>query len=132
MERTVFRSPRDARENLTALEKDSTVGLMIGRPDREEIVVGRRRLADEVDVGFHGDDTAIVAHVEELFDGFAAVVAVVESALVDVHADEAVGHGGVEIASELHGVFEGSFAVVKGVLDTVAQGVGGNELNFRA
>jgi hypothetical protein len=37
MERTVFRSLKDARENLTALEDDSTDRLAEGRPGREEI-----------------------------------------------------------------------------------------------
>ena len=52
-------------------------------------------LAYEVDFGFVGNDAAVVAHGQELGDGFAAVGAVVEGALVDVHADEAVGEGGV-------------------------------------
>ena len=42
-----------------------------------------------------------------------AVFAVVERALVDVHADEAVGQRGVEVAGELHGVGERLFAVVE-------------------
>jgi len=88
--------------------------------------------ADEVDVGFVGNDSALVAHIEELADGFAAVVAVVDGAVVDVHADEAVGHRGVEIAGELHSILESLFAVIEGMLDAVAQGIGGDELDLRA
>ena len=73
------------------------------------------------------NDAAIVAHIEQLADGFAAVFAVVERALVDVHADEVVGERGVEIAGELHGVGEGFFAMIERVLDAVAQGVGGGQ-----
>ncbi len=57
-------------------------------------------------------------------NGFAAIGAVVERALVDVHADEAVGEGGVEVAGELHGVGKGLFAMVESVLDAVAEGIG--------
>ena len=92
----------------------------------------RKELADEVDFGLVGNDAAVVAHFQELADGFAAVFAVVQCALVDVHADEAVGQSRVEIASELHGVVEGGFAVIEGVLDRVAEGVGGDELDFSA
>ena len=78
------------------------------------------------------NDAAVEAHVEEFLDGFSAVLAVVERALVDVHADEAVGEGGIEVASKLHGVGEGLFAVVEGVLDAVAQRVGCREQGFGA
>src|SRR5208337_307331 len=79
---------------------------------------------DEVDLGGDGDDAALEAEVEESEDGLAAVGSVVEGAFVDVHADEAVGQAGVEVAGKLHGVFEGLFAVVEGVLDAVANGFG--------
>ena len=48
-------------------------------------------LADEVNIGFDRDDAAIVAHLKELMDGFTAVFAVVQCALINVHTDEAVG-----------------------------------------
>jgi len=83
-----------------------------------------RELVDEVDLGGDGDDAALVAEVEEFVDGLAAVGAVVEGAVVDVHADEAVGEAGVEVAGKLHGVIEGLFAVVEGVLDAVFDGLG--------
>jgi len=50
-----------------------------------------RELADEIDVGFDGNNAAIVAHFKELVDGFTAIFPVVQCALVDVHADETVG-----------------------------------------
>jgi hypothetical protein len=89
-------------------------------------------LADEVDVGAVRDNAAVVAHFQELVDGFPAVSSVVERTLVDVHADEAVGEGGIEVASELHCVREGLFAVVKRVLDTVAEGIGRGAESFGA
>ena len=60
-------------------------------------------------------------------DGDFAVISEVEGALVDVHSDEAIGHVGVEIAGELHGVGERFVAVIEGVLDAVAECVGGGE-----
>ncbi len=89
-------------------------------------------LVDEVDFWGDGDDAALVAEVEELADGLAAVGAVVEGALVYVHADEAVGKAGVEVAGKLHGVFEGFFAVIKGVLDAVVDGLGYDAQGIRA
>src|SRR5580698_276225 len=87
--------------------------------------------ADEVDIGAVGNDATIVAHIEKLTDGFAAVRTVVEGALIDIHAHETVGEGGVEVASELHGVGEGLFAVIEGVLDAVAESVGRAGESFR-
>ena len=52
-------------------------------------------LADELNFGPHRNDAAFVAHLKQLADGVTAIVAVVESALVDIHADEAVGEGRV-------------------------------------
>jgi hypothetical protein len=89
------------------------------------------RLANEVDICLERNDAALIAHVEQLLDGNPAVVAVVDGALVDVHADEAIGERGVQVAGELHGVLERCFAVVERVLDAVAQGVGGDELDLR-
>jgi len=92
----------------------------------------RTFLSDELYAGFVGDDAALVAHVEEFADSFAAVVAVIDGAVIDVHADEAVGHGGVKVAGKLHGVFEGLLAVIESVPDAVAQSVGGDELDLMA
>jgi hypothetical protein len=89
-------------------------------------------LADEVYVGAVGDDAAFEAHGEQFANGVFAVFTVVEGAFVDVHADEAIGEGGVEVTRELHGVSQGLFAVVERVLDAVAQGVGGGEEGFGA
>ena len=86
-------------------------------------VLAGEYLVDEVDFWGDGDDAALVAEVQELADGLAAVGAVVEGALVYVHADETVSQAGVEVAGELHGVFEGFFAVIKGVLNAVVDGL---------
>src|SRR6202022_3554642 len=80
--------------------------------------------ADEVDVGAVGNDASVEAHGEKLLNGFSAVGAVVECALVDVHSDEAIGQGRVEVAGKLHGVGQGLFTVVQCVLNAVAQRVG--------
>src|ERR1700751_991662 len=82
-----------------------------------------RPSADEVDVDGMWDDSALVAEREEFADGFASVVAVVQGALVDVHSDEFVGEDRIEVAGELHGVFECFVAVFETVLDAVAQSV---------
>ena len=81
---------------------------------------------DEIDRCPGGNDAAVVPHLKQLADGFAAVFTVVQGAVVDVHADELVGERGVEVASKLHGVGERLVAVVEGVLDAVAQCVGGD------
>src|SRR6266567_4918174 len=60
-------------------------------------------------------------HVQQPPDAFPAVIAVVEGTLVDVHADEFVGKLRVEIAGELHGIGQRFFAMIDGVLNTVAQ-----------
>src|ERR1035437_1062585 len=94
---------------------------------------GRMRvLVDEVHLGGDGDDAALVTEIEEFADGLAAVGAVVEGAVVDVHADEAVGQPGVEVAGKLHGVFQGLLTVVEGVLDAVADGLGDDLERFCA
>src|SRR5262249_9798416 len=64
-----------------------------------------------------GDDAGLVTHVEQAAHGFAAVVAVVERALVYIHADELVGHAAVEITRKLHGVTERVLAMVESVLN---------------
>jgi hypothetical protein len=48
-------------------------------------------LADEIDLHWMGNDAALVAHGEKLANGFFPIFAVIERALVHVHADEAVG-----------------------------------------
>ena len=96
------------------------------------ISLARKGLSDEVYVGLTGDDAALVAHGEYLADSFAAIVAVVQGALVDVHADEAVGEVGIEVAGELHGIFQRGLAVVHGMLNAGAQSVGGDALHLSA
>ena len=52
-------------------------------------------LADEGDVGFHRDDSAVESHLKELADSFPSVFAVVQRALVDVHSNELIGERGI-------------------------------------
>jgi len=78
---------------------------------------------DEVNLRGDGDDARSWPG-RAACDGGAAVGPVVQGALVHVHADEAAGKTDVEVAGKLHGIFEGLLAVVQGVLDAVAQGLG--------
>ena len=50
-----------------------------------------RGLVGEVYFGLHGNNAALVAQLEQLANGLAAVGAVVEGAVVDIHAHKAVG-----------------------------------------
>src|ERR1700744_3594368 len=88
------------------------------------------RLSDEVDGGSLRNDAALVAHVEELANRRAAVVAIVDGPLVHIHADEAVGEIGIEVARELHRVLQRSFAMIPRVLNALPQRVCGDELNI--
>ena len=63
-------------------------------------------------------------------NGLAAIGAVVEGALIDVHADKAVGQAGVEVTGELHGVFQRLLAVIESMLDAVAYSAGDSAEGF--
>ena len=67
--------------------------------------------ADEFEFYGFGDDAGCVALFEELCDGLAAAVGKVEGPVVDVHADEFVGLGVIEVAAILKCVIEGLLAV---------------------
>src|SRR5580704_335853 len=90
------------------------------------------RLTDEVYLGLDRDDAALVAHGEYAADSFAAVVAHVDGALVDVHADVTIGEVGVEIPGKLHRVLQRLVAVFEGKLDRVADGVRSREHHVRS
>ena len=59
---------------------------------------------------------------DEGADGLLAAIAVPEGPAVDVHADKLVGDFGFHIASELHGVVQGFFAVLEAVFDAIFNG----------
>ena len=63
------------------------------------------------------DEARGAGAAEEEADGFAAVVAVVEGARVDVHADEFVGLRQSEAAAEAQGVGDGLLAVLEAFAD---------------
>ena len=65
-----------------------------------------------------------MSHVQQAAHGFASIRAIVQGALVDVHADKLVGELGIDIARELHGVGQGFVAMVERVLNAVPQGPG--------
>src|SRR5581483_661733 len=81
------------------------------------------RLVDEIDFRFEGDHACLVPHVQQAAYGFSTILAVIQSALVDVHPDKLIGSWRVEIAGKLHRVSECLFAMVQCILDAVAQGV---------
>jgi len=80
-------------------------------------------LSQPIYPGFVGDYSGFVAHVEEASDGLAAIGAVIQGALVDVHSYERVSGLRVEVAGELHGVGQAFFAVIQGVLDAFTKGL---------
>src|ERR1039458_8425369 len=90
--------------SLLAIEL-SPIHQQLQRSDfRFEVALGQKLrsfLRREIDSGFLRNDSCLVAHVEQTAHGFAAIGAVIEGALVDVHADEFVGELGVQVAGEL-------------------------------
>src|ERR1700760_5044394 len=70
------------------------------------------------------DDAALVAELEQLADRLPAVLAIVQCALVYVHADEAVRQLRVEVAGELHRIGKRLFAMIECVLNAFAQRFG--------
>ena len=69
---------------------------------------------------------------QQLANGLAAVGAVVEGALVHIHAHKAAGQARVQVTRKLHRVFQCLFAVVEGVLDRIAQRLGDDLVRFSA
>src|SRR5665213_4384467 len=78
-------------------------------------------LVDEIDFRFNGNHAALISQVEKFANGIAAVLTVVECALVYIHADETAGEGRVKIARKLHGILKGLLAMIERVLNAVAQ-----------
>src|ERR1700720_2082646 len=66
------------------------------------------------------NNPCLVPHVEQPLHRFPAVLAIVEGALVNVHADKFIRELSIEIAGELHSIAERFFAMIDGVLDTLA------------
>jgi len=64
-----------------------------------------------------GNDVALVTHFQQTSDGLATLLAIVQRALVHIHADEAAGELTVKITGKLHGVFEGFVAMIERVLN---------------
>ena len=62
---------------------------------------GAAAVVDPIDVSRVWDHAGAVAHVEQAVHGFAAVITIVEGALVHVHAHELVGEIAVEVAREM-------------------------------
>ena len=62
-----------------------------------------------------------MSHIEQAAHCLAAIRTIIQRALVDVHSDEFVGRGGIEVAGELHGIGKRFLAVFEAVLDTFPQ-----------
>jgi hypothetical protein len=62
----------------------------------------------------------------------AAVIPVVQGAIIYVHADEFIGELGIEVARKLHRISERFLAMINGVLDTLAQRLGNTSHGFMA
>ncbi len=78
------------------------------------------------------NNAALEAQFEQFANGLAAVVAVVQGALIDVHADEAVASEVSRSRGELHGILQRFFAVIERMLDAVAQGIGRGQQSISA
>ena len=61
-------------------------------------------LCYEIDLCGVWNDASRVSHVQQAAHRFAAVGAVIQRALVHVHANELIRQLGIEVSSELHGV----------------------------
>src|SRR3974390_25803 len=123
----VFRDMRQ-RNNRTKL-----AGAMAGLVRKSAIRLGWNRcIAHKIHGWLVGNNTALVSRVEQLSDGLAAVLTVIQGPLVDVHSDELVGLLYVQIAGELHGILQRFFAVVESVLDAIAQCVAAGQDQLRS
>src|SRR5208282_3073276 len=60
------------------------------------------------------------------------VVPVVEGSLVNIHTDKFIGELGIKIAGKLHSVAERFFAMINGILNTLAQRLGDARYRFSA
>ena len=81
-------------------------------------------LGKEFDGGRAREDSGGGSAGNQFLNGLTALVAVTQSPLVDVHADELIGDIRFHVARELHGVFQGVFAMLEAVLDALADGLG--------
>src|SRR5689334_24640881 len=60
-----------------------------------------------------GKNSGLRAARNQFVDSVLAFFAVAEGPLVDIHADKLIGEIGFHVAGELHGVFQGIFAVLE-------------------
>src|SRR5439155_8358637 len=74
------------------------------------------------------DDLLFMSLTKKSADGLAALSAVIEREVIDVHADEAVGTAGVEHARELHRIRQRFIPMIESVLNAFLD-VFGNALD---
>src|SRR5690349_1590673 len=79
---------------------------------------------EKFDRGRPRQNSGLRAARNQFVDGVLAFLAVAERPFVDVHADKLIGEIGFHVARELHGVFQSIFAVLKTILDALADGPG--------
>src|SRR6185369_9182677 len=79
-----------------------------------------RESADELNVNFIWNDSALVAFGEQSVHGFPATVGVIEGQLIDPHGDEPVRQVRIHIAGKLHGVSQRVLTIVERVLNALS------------
>src|SRR5436305_2556960 len=91
-----------------------------------------KRLANEFHFHAPGDEPGFETQIEQFLRGLANLAAGVQRVMVDIHADEFFGQAGLQVARELHGVFERRAVIVQGVLNAFAHHAAAFHLNFAA
>src|SRR5262245_27946312 len=90
----------------------------------QAMAISRRRdgrSVDEFHVDRSLDDPSLDPPGQELTNGAASSVAVVERPVVHIHSDEGVGLGSLETTSVLHRVVERRRSMIQSIRDTVAK-----------
>src|ERR1700761_1186747 len=74
---------------------------------------------DEVDPRLMRNDAGVITALKQQLDRLASVHALVQRAVIHIHADELVGQCWIQVARELHGILQRRFAMVERVLNAV-------------
>ena len=88
--------------------------------------------ADEFGDDQMGDHAGFVPAAEQQPHGFAAPDTKINRPVVDVHTDETVCFGSIEVSAVLHGVPERGLAMIEAVLDAALEQCGDFEHGFVA
>ena len=71
--------------------------------------------------GLWGIMPALISHVQKLHYRAFPVFTVIQRPIIYIHADKAVCHLRIQIARKLHGISQRGLAMIKRILNTVAQ-----------